>query len=175
MARLRARHAKAGYASEAQLTRRSTVLRRWREASRRCSGIVLGTVQLQAARHRACASQARVLRLLPIDSDRSGALAYAPRESRLCLGGRSWHVAARSCADGERRLAGSVTFKAYGLTTTSVSWRARVARMRAAPPPNRQRAQWRARVRATRMLAVPRRPQLARRTTVLHQRRKASR
>ena len=42
------------------------------------------------------------------------------------------------------------TCMGYRLTTTSAAWRARVASMRAAPPPERQLAQWRAGVRATR-------------------------
>ena len=46
--------------------------------------------------------------LVPRDSERSGALACAPRESRLCVRGRSWLVAPRSCADGERPLVGAV-------------------------------------------------------------------
>ena len=33
---------------------------------------------------------------------------HVPRESRLVLGGRSWHVAPRPCAEGERPLAGAV-------------------------------------------------------------------
>ena len=98
-----------------QLARRSTVLRRWRETFRRCSGFVWGTGRLQPARHRTCASQARVLRLLPIDSECSGALACAPRESRLCVGGRSWHDTARTCAEGETPLTGAVAL--YGVRT----------------------------------------------------------
>ena len=48
-----------------------------------------------------------MLCLLPIDSKRSGALACALRDSRLCLGGRSWYGAPRSCENGERHLAGA--------------------------------------------------------------------
>ena len=47
-----------------QLARRSTVLQRWREASRRCGGLVWCIRRLQPARHGAHASQARVPRLL---------------------------------------------------------------------------------------------------------------
>ena len=36
------------------------------------------------------------------------ALARVPRESRLCVGGRSWNVATRSCTEGERPPAGTV-------------------------------------------------------------------
>ena len=109
MAHTCACHAQAGCVPRRpQLARRTTVLCRWREAPRRCGGLVWGTGRLQSARHRACASQARVLRLLPIDSESSGALACVPRESRLYLVGRSWHVAARSCAEGERCVVGAV-------------------------------------------------------------------
>ena len=52
-----------------------------------------------------------MLRLVTRDSERSGAIACAPRESRLCLGGRSWHVTARSWADEERLLAGAVALR----------------------------------------------------------------
>ena len=95
------------------MARRTMVLRRWGEASRRCSGLFIlhGAIATSVAQ-RARASQARVLlsqlRLRPIDSERSGALACSPREGRLCVEGRSWHGAPRSCADGERRLAGVV-------------------------------------------------------------------
>ena len=91
---------------------RNMVTRRWIEACHRCSGLVTRTKQPQSVRHRARASQARVLRLLLIDSERYGTLACAPRESLLCVGGHSWHVAARFCTAGERPLAGAVAL--YG-------------------------------------------------------------
>ena len=50
-----------------------------------------------AARHIRVASVCPLL--VPRDSERSGALACAPSKSRLCVGGRSWHVTARSCAE----------------------------------------------------------------------------
>ena len=87
-----------------QVARRSTVLRQSKEASRRRSALVMRVKRLQPSRHGARVSQACVLRLISRDSERSGALACSPLESLLCVGGRSWHVAARSCADGERPL-----------------------------------------------------------------------
>ena len=38
------------------------------------------------------------------------ALARVPRESRLCVRGRSWRVAPGSCTEGESPLAGAVPF-----------------------------------------------------------------
>ena len=64
--------------------------------------------------------------------------------------------------------------KVHGPITTNAARRARAAILNAAPPPKRQRAQWRAHARVTQKPAV-RRPQLKRRTTVLHRRREASR
>ena len=68
----------------------------------------------QPARHSARAQKSCVLRLLPRDSQRSGPGAVAvahvrvPRQSRLHVGGRSWHVAPRPRAETERPLAGAV-------------------------------------------------------------------
>ena len=86
-----------------------------------------------------------MLRLLLIGSERSGALACVPRESRLCVGRRSWHIATRSCAEGEKRIAVRWSCMGYEPTTTSAARSARVASMRAAPPPMRQLARSRAR------------------------------
>ena len=85
------------------------------------------------------AQQARVLRLLSRDSERRRA---ALRDTRrwLGVGGRSWHVAPRPRAEGERPLAGTCPSR-HEPTTTSAARRARVASSRAAPPPQRQRAQ----------------------------------
>ena len=58
---------------------RSTGLHRGREASRQCSASTWGMYRPHPVRHGARASQARVLRLLPTDSQRSGKLAYATR------------------------------------------------------------------------------------------------
>ena len=66
--------------------------------------------QSQPARHGARAWQARVLRDLPRDRQRSATRARLPRESRLCVSRRSWHVAPRSCAKGDRPLTGVVPF-----------------------------------------------------------------
>ena len=88
-----------------QLACPTTVLRRKKEASRRHSALLYDMERLLPAQHGARASQPRVLRLLPRDSDRNGAPARLPGESRLCVGGRGWHVAPRSYAEGERHLA----------------------------------------------------------------------
>ena len=69
-----------------------------------------GADRPEPARYGARASQARVVRLLPRESERSGALACAPRKSRLCVGGRSWQVAPSSCTEGDRPVAGAVPF-----------------------------------------------------------------
>ena len=50
----------------------------------------------------------RVLHVVPGNSERSGALACALRESQLCVGGHRWNVAARSCTEAERPLANMV-------------------------------------------------------------------
>ena len=73
--------------------------------------------------------------------------ARATRDTRrwLGVGGRSWHVAPRARAEGERPLAGAVPFDRHGPTTTSAARRARAASSSAAPPPERQRAQARLR------------------------------
>ena len=165
------------------MARRTTVLQRRREAFRRCSALSRCLSRPQPARHGVRARKARVLRLLPRDSQRSGARARAtqklgwrrrlqlarritvlqrrreafrrngplshsawtdhnqqrgttcasselaccassretasavarahvPRESWLCVGGHSWHVAPRSCNKEERRSAGTGPF--YG-------------------------------------------------------------
>ena len=89
-----------------QLACRTTVWLRRREASRRCSALSYGLGRPQPARYGARARQARVLRLLPRDSQCSGAPARATRRSRLCINGRSWHVAPRSCSEREKPPAG---------------------------------------------------------------------
>ena len=65
---------------------------------------------IKASAYGARASQVRVLRLLPRESERSGALACAPRKGWLCVGGHYWQVAPRSCTEGESPLAGTVPF-----------------------------------------------------------------
>ena len=64
----------------------------------------------QPARHRAHAKQARVLRLLPRDSERRRACAARATRRWLGVGGRSWHVAPRPRAKGESPLAGASPF-----------------------------------------------------------------
>ena len=110
VARLRARHAKAGCVLGSQQARRTTVLRQRRGGYRRCIALSWGAGRPQPARQGARATQARVLHLLARESERSGALACVPRKSRLCVGGRSGHVAPRSCVEGDRPLADAVPF-----------------------------------------------------------------
>ena len=89
---------------------RRRVLNRREQASRWCIVFSSSADRPQSARYGARASQARVVRLLPRESERSGARACAPRKSRLCVGGRSWQVAPRSCTEGDRPVAGAVPF-----------------------------------------------------------------
>ena len=89
------------------LARLRMALHRTRGGFRWCSAPPTGIGQLQPARRGAHAPQARVLRLLPRESQRSGAPVRLPRESRLCNG----HVAARSCTEWERPLAHAVVFR----------------------------------------------------------------
>ena len=84
---------------------------------------------------------------------RQRAHAHAPRRGTrrwLGVGGRSWHVAPRARAEGERPLAGAVSFYRHRPPTTSAARRARAASSSAAPPPQRQRAQARRAARGTR-------------------------
>ena len=56
-------------------------------------------------RHDAHAKQARVLRLLPRDSEHRRACTAKAKRGWLEVGGRSWHVAPRPRAEGEEHLA----------------------------------------------------------------------
>ena len=73
------------------------------------------------------------------------ARAHVPHKSALWIGGHNWHVAPRSCNEGEVPSAATVRFTVPEPTTTGAARRARAASSRAAPPPERQPAQWRAR------------------------------
>ena len=84
VARSHARDAKCWLCTRRQPTRCTTVSRRRREASRRYSRLVWCADLSQPALHGARALQAGMLRLLPIDSKRSGALTHVRRKSRLC-------------------------------------------------------------------------------------------
>ena len=88
-----------------------------------------------------------MLSLLPRHSRRSSsARARVPRESRLCIGGRSWHVAPRSCTEGERAPAGAVPAHSAWADHNSAARRVRASSSRAVPSPERQPAQWRSRL-----------------------------
>ena len=85
-------------------------------------------------------------------SETASAVAWprVPHDSRLRVGGRSWHVKPRSCSQGERPSPVQCPSKGGGVTPTPAARRAHAASARAAPPPHRERAQRRARVCATR-------------------------
>ena len=98
---------------EPQLERRTTVLRRKREAFRRCS-ILLWCLadhkQRGTARARltlACYAGSR-------ETASAVALARLPHEFRLRVGGHSSHVAPRSCTGREKPLGGAVPFYSPG-------------------------------------------------------------
>ena len=176
VARSCVRRAKAGCVFEASAGRH-VAARACAEGERPLAGAVLfpkGTDRRQSARHGARVTGSRTALLLK-ESERSGALACAPHESRVCVGGR-FSASHQSLAPKERGLSPvQCSFLTRRPTTASTAWCARVASSRAAPPLQRERAQWRARVRATQKPAVCWRPQLARRTKVLHRNREASR
>ena len=92
-----------------QLTRRTMSARRRRGASRRCNGLPYCMDRPHPSQHDARAQQPRVLRLLPRDSERSGALTRATRKP-ADYRRPSWHVAPRPCAEEERPLAGAAPF-----------------------------------------------------------------
>ena len=73
---------------------------------------LLGMGRPQSARYCARTQQARVLRLLPRDSERRRACAARYERSWLGVGRRSWHVAPQSPVKAKRPLANAVFF--YG-------------------------------------------------------------
>ena len=81
-----------------------------REASRLRSARLYCMNRQQSSWHDTRAQLARVLRLLPRDSQRSGTRERMPHEGQLILslGDSSWHVAPRPHVEGERLLAGAV-------------------------------------------------------------------
>ena len=85
-------------------------MRQKREPSRRCGTFLRDTNRSQPPWHRARANQARVLRLLPRDSECRRV--FAARATRRWLGirGRSWHIAPRFCAGREKHLAVAAPF-----------------------------------------------------------------
>ena len=68
----------------------------------------------QPARRGARAQQARMLSVLPRDSERRRACARLARSHRSNISGRSWHIAPRPCTKGERPLAGAAYFMGLG-------------------------------------------------------------
>ena len=94
-----------------QITRRTTVLHRTREASHRCSALSWRGVRSQLAR----TARARgKLACFAISRDTASAVALArrSREGRLCATeGHSLHVAPRSCTQGEWPPADAVPFR----------------------------------------------------------------
>ena len=71
-----------------QVARRTKAARRRREACRLCSALACCMKRPQSPRHGTCAQQDRVLRLLPIDSERSGAPACATQRPADSVSGR---------------------------------------------------------------------------------------
>jgi len=128
-----------------QLARRTTGARRRREASRRRSAFLYRRSRPKPARHGARAQLARVLRLLPRDSEHSAPALCETRGAGLALeaaAGTSHHGRApkgRDCSIVQ------CPFIGHEPTTTSAAWRARTASSSGAPPPPRQRASARVR------------------------------
>ena len=158
------------------VARRTTAARRRKEAFRRCGALPEHTKRPQPARHGARAKQARVVHLLPRDSDAVPS-SRVPREGQLILslGGSSWHVAPRPHAEREGPLAGAVPLPS---ARTDRSQRGTVraqqqTRMVHLLPRDSERSG--APTRATRQLGDSGWPQLARRTTATHRSREASR
>ena len=174
--RARARYAKVGCANRRpQLTRHITVLNRRRKASRWCSALLSCTERPQPALHDARVRQARVLRLLNRESQRSGASASATLKPAAQRGGRSRHVAARPCAEGGRPLACALPFRrARSDPNQRGPARMREERACAAPPFEREREQSCACMCAYVKAGCAWQPQLACRSTALHRRREAS-
>ena len=131
------------------LARRSAALHRGRKASRWCSTLSYDMGRLQPARHGVHASQAHVLRLLPTDSQRGGALAGATRKP-----GARWTSKTTACTS-ERGLAPKergfslvqCPSTGHGRTPICAAKRARVASARARSPRYRKPTQWSACVR----------------------------
>ena len=95
-------------------------------------------------------ARARRKRACCASSPQTGlALLLAPRESRLLVGGHSWHVGARSCTEGERLLAGAVPFH-RAWTDHGQRGMARARRKRACFVSSPQTANAAARLRAPR-------------------------
>ena len=109
-ARVRLAHARhPAWRWRLKLARRTKATRRRREASRWGSVLVYGKGRQQPAWHDAREKQARVLRLLPRNSESRRACAWLMRGIRLGVGGGSLHVVPRPRAVGERRLAGAAS------------------------------------------------------------------
>ena len=100
----------AGLSLRPQLARHTTVARSKRGVSRRCGTFLRGTNRSLPMQHRARPKQARVLRLLPRDSEHRRACAARATRRWLEVLGSSWHAALRSCAKGQKYLAGIAPF-----------------------------------------------------------------
>ena len=102
-------HAKAGWflKAVADMSHHSRVPKERGLSPAPCPFVVYGPITTGAARRArsklACSASSR---------ETAGAVARSlvPRESRLILGDRSWHVTPRPRAEGERPLAGAVPF-----------------------------------------------------------------
>ena len=94
VAQTRVRTRAFGLCGRPRLERCTTVLHRRKEASRWCSALLYGMNRVQPARRGVRGPQARVLRLLPTESERSGAIACAHtcnRAVRETAAGTSQH------------------------------------------------------------------------------------
>jgi len=106
----RATHVVLAWSWRPQLARRTTVLHRRRESSRRCGALLRGVSLLQPSRHGARSKQAQVLPLFSQETVSAGAPALRDTPRWLGAGGRSWHVVPRLRAEKERPLAGAAPF-----------------------------------------------------------------
>ena len=118
-----------------QLARRTAAARRKREASRRCSALLRWADQPKRARHSVSARNKPACCAYSQEAASAVARSRVPRESRLVLGGRNWHVSPRPWAEGEKPFACAVPFFVRGPSGTSATRRARARTSRAALPP----------------------------------------
>ena len=104
------------------------------------------------------------------------ARSLAPTESQLRVIRLNYQVAPQSCTYEERSPAATVALNgARDDHNQRGTPHAHAATARAVSAPKRQQAQWRAGARDAKAGCAKRRPQLTRRTTVLHRRREAAR
>ena len=156
------------------LARRTTAARRKRVASRRCSGrSKIKTYHNQRGTARARSKLARCASSR--DTASTVARSRMPRERRLILGGRSWHVAPRPRAERERLPAGVVAVYCARADHNQRSTACAQQQARMLHILLRDTERICALAHATRKPAHFRRPHLARRDTAACRKREASR